>query len=101
MRNRDQVQSKTAHKKAMKPRHHRALNVPAGPALAPGRIPHWLTLLGLLPQREISGRLLPTQAHADGPLTFLDELHIESGLRGELGIVVLLLAVKFLGVKVH
>src|SRR5262249_8206397 len=34
-------------------RHRRALDVPAGPALAPGRVPRRLPRLGRLPEREV------------------------------------------------
>ena len=39
-------------------RHHRALNMPAGTSLAPGRLPERLSVLFRLPENEISGILL-------------------------------------------
>jgi len=81
--------------------HHGALNMPAGPPLAPGRVPERLPLLRLLPESKVRGRPLPTKADADRTLTLLDQLGVEGGLGLELGIVVAVVAVKFLGIKVH
>jgi len=39
-------------------RHSRALDMPAGPALAPGTVPAGLAFLGRFPQDEIAGTLL-------------------------------------------
>mmetsp|Transcript_43713 Transcript_43713/g.114895 ORF Transcript_43713/g.114895 Transcript_43713/m.114895 type:complete len:377 (-) Transcript_43713:582-1712(-) len=41
--------------------HHRALNVPAGPAAAPRRVPRGLACLGRLPQRKVRRRALLTR----------------------------------------
>src|SRR5581483_2447559 len=66
-------------------RHRRALDVPAGAALAPRRIPRRLAGLGRLPQREVERRaLLLAHVDARAGLELIERLMRELAVGGEI-----------------
>ena len=96
----DEVETATVNVEVFaedRPRHRRALDVPAGPARPPGALPEGLPRLGLLPEGKVGSRSLPFGGRASLPLHGVDRAVGELAVIGVAGDVEIDVAVGGVG----